>query len=374
MTKGTQSVLKINACFILILIACLFSACAKKSPLPQDSQVKAQPTSIPFATTHAESKRWYKEYLLGVIPESLAKQDAKDYENFARLYFADLSQFSPNEISNDKLAQAESFTHFAQEMLQEFAFIQNQNLVIAPWGLFQSKISLNNNVLSASVVAKISSEINQLEDESYENLNNIILALNLLALTKKYTNQNSTNKITQKITGMTNYVLPDSIYSLLLYRILYAKYVEKFQSSYLLNLMAQQFPDSTISASNEILRTQIKRNDMKTIREYFAFTPFDPTNPLSIAQCRAGNTRYPKQSSCIQTTFMQWLVYLQSSLRRHNSQYVLPIFTDSKLCLLIARDKTIIYPNNKGRFCKNLALTWQDYQKSRKSSRQNLQN
>lgn len=355
----------------LFLTILLFNACAKKeAPLPQDlkSQIKMQKPSIPFATTQAQSNQWYKEHFTKITPKSLNKKAAQEYEQFAKLYFADLSQLQPTNthIPKDKLLQSVSFTQFAQEMLQEFAFIQNQGLIIAPWGLFQSDIVLSNNVLSASFVANIAAEISQFENESYESLNAIVLAYNLLELTKRYTNQATTNQTTQKITGITHYVIPDSLYSFLLYRILYAKYAEKFQSSYLLNLMAKQFPDSTLKASNKILYTQTKYNDIKTMQKYFSFTPFEPTNPTAIAQCRAGNTHYPEQKPCIQTTFMSWLLYLQSTLIRHNTSYVLPIFADSKLCLLMARDKVIPYPNNNDSFCKNLITTWQNYQNKHK--------
>lgn len=343
-----------------------FSACAKKEvPLPQDlkTQIKTQQPSIQFATTQAESNKWYKEHFSKTLLKSLNKKDAQDYEKFVKLYFADLSKLQPANtyIPKDKLLQSVSFTRFTQEILQEFAFIQNKGLVIAPWELFQSRISLNNSVLSASFVANIAADIGEFENESYENLNNIVLANNLLYLTKKYTYLTQTSKETQKITEITQYVLPDSLYSLLLYRILYAKYVEKFESSYLLSLMSYQFPDSTLKASNKILYTQPKHNNIKTMQKYFSFTPFEPTNPLAIMQCKAGNTHYPAQRSCIQTTFISWILYLQSSLKQHNSKYVLPIFTDSKLCLLLTQDDIVMYPHNESLFCKNLITTWQSY-------------
>ena len=373
MTKGMRIESKLQGSIhiiSLILIILLFSACAKKETLkPQDlkTQIKEQQPSIPFATTQDQSNQWYKEHFTKILPKSLNKKDAQDYEQFAKLYFADLSQLQPTSkhIPKDKLLQSVSFTNFAQEVLLEFAFLQNQGLAIAPWEAFQSNIILYNSVLSASFVANVAAEINQFENESYGNFNAIVLAYNLLTLTKKYTNQAVTSQTTQKITGITSYMLPDSLYSFLLYRILYAKYAEKFQSSYLLNLMAKQFPDSTLKASNKILYTQVKYNDVKTMQKYFSFTPFEPTNPISIAQCRAGNTLYPEQTLCIQTTFIAWLIYLQSTLIRHNTNYVLPVFTDTKLCLLIAKDRIIPYPNNNGNFCKNLIESWQSYKRTK---------
>lgn len=365
MIKGMLEFRLQSSAYLILIIIWLFNACAKKEvPLPQDlkTQIATHNPSIPFATTQAQSNQWYKEHFTTNLTKSLNKKDARDYEKFAKLYFADLSQLQPTNpnIPEDKLLQSVTFTQFAQELLQEFAFIRNQGLIIAPWGTFQSNIVLHNSVLSASFVANISTDLSQFENESYENLNEIVLAYNLLALTKRYANQAKTNQTTQKITGTTQYMLPDSIYSLLLYRILYAKYVEKFQSSYLLSLMAKQFPDSTLKASSKIFHTQTKYNNVKTMQRHFSLTPFEPTNPTAIAQCRAGNTHYAEQQPCIQNTFIPWLEYLQYSLRQHNSNYVLPIFTDSKLCVLIAIDRIISYPNNNGVFCKNLIIAWQN--------------
>ncbi len=364
--------------FVIYMMFCLislfFSACAKKELAPQQdikTQIKTQQPSIPFATTQAQSNKWYKEYFAPILKKSATKKGADEYEQFARLYFADLSQMQHYNahIPQDKLLQSVSFTHFAQEVFQEFLFLQEQGVVIAPWEAFQSTIVLDNSALSASFVAQIATTINQLENESYENLNSIVLASNLFKLTKKYTQQASTNTTTQKITGISSYMLPDSLYSFLFYRILYAKYVEKFQSNYILHLMAKQFPNATLKASNQILYTQPKHNNIKTMQKYFSFTHFEPTNPLAIAQCRAGDTHYPEQKACIQMAFIPWLAYLQSVLIRHNTSYVLPIFTDSKLCLLLSQDRVIVYPYNEGGFCKNLVSSWQNYQNRHKQTK-----
>lgn len=355
---------------ILYILFCIiyafFSACAKKEvPPKQDikTQIKAQQPSIPFATNKAESNKWYKEQFLPILKQSSSKKGAEEYEQFAKLYFADLSQIRDYDkrIPQDKLLQSVSFTLFAQDLFREFLFLQERGLIVAPWEAFASDIEFSNHILSASFVANIATEIEELENESYENLNNIVLAHNLLYLTQKYTYATQTSKATQKITETTQYVLPDSLYSFLFYRILYAKYMEKFQSNSILHVMSRQFPDATLKASNKILYTQQKHSNVKTMQKHFSFTPFEPTNPTAIMQCKAGNTHYPAQKKCIQTTFISWLVYLQSSLRRHNSPYVLPIFTDSKLCLLLTQDDIIIYPHNESNFCKNLITTWQSY-------------
>lgn len=348
---------------------CLFViACAKKEVAPKQdlkTQIHTQQPSIPFATTQAQSNKWYKEHFSPILKKSTNKKDAQDYEQFAKVYFADLSQIQHDNahIPQDKLLQSVSFTHFGQAMLEEFLFIQEKGLIIAPWEAFQSEIHLYNGILSASFVARLSGAIEQMENESYENLNAIVLASSLLQITQKYTNESPTNTKTKDITGMANYVLPDSLYSYLFYKILYAKYSEKFQSNFILHTLAQQFPDQTLKASNALLHT--KHNNIKAMRQHFAFTNFEPTNPTAIAQCKAGNTQYPKQQNCIQQTFIAWLAYLQSTLRQHNSLYVLPIFTDSKLCALIGKDSLIAYPHNNGRFCQNLIASWQNYSNAR---------
>ncbi|TLD83717.1 hypothetical protein [Helicobacter trogontum] len=354
--------------YILFYIVCLvFSACAKKEiASKQDikTQIKSQHPSIPFALNKADSNKWYKEQFLPILKKSSSKKGAEEYERFAKLYFADLSQIQDYDkhVPQDKLLQSVSFTLFAQDVFREFLFLQEMGLIVAPWEAFASDIEFGNHIISASFVAKVADEIGQFENESYENLNNIVLAHSLLRLTEKYAYVTQTSKKTRDITEIAQYVLPDSLYSFLFYRIVYAKYMEKFQSNFILHAMSRQFPSATLQASNKILYVQPQHNNIKTMQKYFSFTSFEPTNPLAIMQCRSGSMYYPAQKACIQATFISWLTYLQFSLRRHNSPYVLPIFTDSKLCLLLTQNNIVVYPYNEGTFCKNLVATWQTHQ------------
>lgn len=336
-------------------------ACANKTQnITQDikTQIKENKPSISFAKTQAQSNKWYKEYFAGNVKKLLKKQEALEYEQFAKIYFADLSQIRLDNklIATNKLLQSVSFTYFAIELLNEYAFVLSQDSNIAPWFEFKSKLDLHDNVVSASFVAQIAEQIGQFENESYENFNDIALVNNLLIITNKYSKQNNISKETQDITGLDSYNIPQSLQDFLYYKILYMKYFEKFQSNYLLNKMAIEFPKSMVNATNKILKTNFKHNNLLQMQNHFKLTNFEPTNPLAIQQCKAGSISYVDKNLCITNIFLPWIEYLQSTLKQRNSYDFFPIYTDHKLCLLVWHDKTMMYPNNKDGFCDILYI------------------
>lgn len=348
--------------FIALVLIVLLSACAKKQPkLTQDikEQIHNNQPSIPFANTKEESNQWYKTHLSPIIKESKSKKGADEYEKFAKLYFADLSQIEYNttSVQTDMLLQSVSFTMFSQEFLREFLFIMAQPLEIAPWSVFQSPLNFSDNIASANFVAQIARNLKQLENESYINLNDIILAQSLLHLTNKYSKQAHTSTKTQEITGLQEYKLPATMQSLLYYRIIYAKYFEKFQSNFILDNMTKNYPQSTLRIINQIFHTS---QTTKTMQAQFRFPRFEPSNPVIILQCKAGSDNYPSIDSCISHIFIPWIFYLQRNLQKMK-QYFLPIFIDSKLCVLVQHDKLIPYPYTQSRFCAATLQAWNSY-------------
>ncbi len=343
--------------YIVIFIAILLmNSCANKTQKVQQdikTQIKQNQPNIEFATTQAQSNKWYKEYLSSNAKKLPNKKDALDYEKFAKVYFADLSQvaFKDKLIPTDKLLQSVSFTYFAKELLDEYNFLISQDSKIAPWSEFKSQFSIKDNVISAGFVAQIAEQLNQFENESYTNFNEIVLANNLLLLTKNYSMQSKVSVKTQQITGLNTYQLPQNLRDFLHYKILYMGHFEKFQSNYLLYMMATKFPRNMINATNKILKTNFKSNDIKNMQNYFKFTRFEPTNPLAIQQCKAGSTNYMNKHDCIKYIFLPWIQYLQFTLKQKSEYTFLPIFTDSKLCLFVWEDKFVKYPINKDEFC-----------------------
>lgn len=359
--KFYQGIQVIRYAFMLV-IALIFVACAKKQPTTtQDlkTQIQGNAPSITFAQTKSENNHWYKTHLYPIAKSSKNKNVNKELEIFAKLYFADLSQIFPKNpvIPKDKLLQSVSFTYFTQNLFQEYLFLMTQDSILAPWEYFWSPIDFGNSIESASFVANIADSMQYLENQSYNNLNNIVLANSLLDITQKYTDNQTTSNLTQNITDIKSYILPQHLRSLLFYKILYFTYLEKFESNFILDSMATHKPTSMLQAMQRFYLSTPPKNQ-KSLQTQFKFPNFDPSNPVSLMQCKAGNSNFRQISSCIHAVFIPWIKDLQVILRKQAQNYFFPIFTDSKLCLVIESSRIIKYPNNNERFCNALYQTW----------------
>ncbi|RDU66727.1 hypothetical protein CQA53_02855 [Helicobacter didelphidarum] len=415
-----QMSIKYVQCIVVFIVSIFFfTACTKKIETQVPKNLKEQITTgkidIPFATSKSESNAWYKKHFSTILKDSKNAIQAKPYENFAKLYFADLSQIAYKNkfINQSKLAQSVSFTLFSQELLREYLFIQDQKAIIASWSDFKSTIDFTPSIESANFVVRVSENIKAFENESYQYYNEVVLANSLVELTNKYNKQAQTSQKTQEITGLKHYHIPQDLASFLYYRILYIKYFEKFQTTFLLDKMVKNYPTEMLKATNNIFNTQ---NNLKNIQLQYNFQRFEPTNPVSIQQCKALSNNYPYSNRCIQEIFIPWLDYLHDNLRkiRQDSQLTLrqqninpsiknekkqkskknskkknkkelqdsqtinisqenvkpnralPIFVDSKLCLLLEYDRTILYPQNQSQSCQSLYYEWEKYRKTRK--------
>lgn len=360
---------------ILILSLILFCACAKKAEIKTNTkdikeQVETKEVVIPFAKNKAESDEWHEKYFAPILKDSKVSKNsdlAKEYETFNKLFFADLSQMEYENalIDTKTLAQSVVFTYFSQEFMREYLFINQQNIVIAPWSEFNSKINFKENIESSHFVLQIAQNmtnesfsnalnsanlntdsIRSLQNKSYINFNNAVLGNSLLKLSDMYYDSGDVMGVSHEITGLTSYQLPQNLESLLYYRILYFKYHEKFESNYLLDRFAFKYSQETIEALHPILQRKFNESELKS---QFRFPNFEPTNPISISQCKGGSDIYPFKSECIKDVFLKWIIYLEKSLKGRD--YVFPIYIDSKLCLLIGIDKNILYPQNTSEFC-----------------------
>lgn len=364
--------------FFLLLLVTLLSACAKKATqtptLDIKEQIKTQKVSIPFATNKEESKKWYKQNFEAILADSkISKksQTALEYEKFARLYFADLSQieYENEAIDTKKLIQSVIFTTFLQEFLREYIFIKNKGIEIAPWQDFSSQINFKENIQSSNFVLQIAENIDEintesktlnirtLQNESYENFNNAVLGNSLLKISDMYYDSDNVLAKSGEIAELKSYKMPRDLQSLLYYRILYFKYNEKFESNYLLDRFAFLYSQDMINALDSILQKKfVNENELKA---QFRFQDFEPTNPVSIAQCKGGSELYPYKNDCIKYIFLEWIYYLQKELK--GTEYVAPIYIDSKLCLLVGSNNVTFYPQNNSNFCKMLQNETQEY-------------
>ncbi|MWV62262.1 hypothetical protein DCO58_05155 [Helicobacter saguini] len=354
--------------FLLLLLVTLLAACAKKPTytltIDIKEQVETKKPSIPFATNKEESKKWYEQYFEPILKDSKVSkksQSALEYEEFARLFFADLSQieYENDLIDTKKLVQPVIFTTFSQDFMREYLFIKKQGLEIAPWQDFSSKINFKENIQSSNFVLQIAEKIDEtndsdkvpnirtLQNKSYINFNNVVLGNSLLKINDMYYGSDKVLEKSSEITGLKSYQMPRDLQSLLYYRILYFKYNEKFESNYLLDRFSFLYPQDTINALDTILQKKFEsENELKS---QFRFQNFEPTNPVSIAQCKGGSELYPYKKECIKVIFLSWISYLQKELR--GSKYVAPIYIDSRLCLLVSSDKIILYSQNTSNFC-----------------------
>lgn len=369
--------------FSMLLILTFFVACAKKPEIEPSlslkEQVQNKKLSIPFASNNAESKQWYSKYFEPILKDSKVdknSQVAKDFENFARVYFADLSQidYENEAIDTHNLAQSVVFTTFAKEFMREYLFIESKHLHISPWADFSSKIQFKENIQSSSFVLKIAESkakadsnknppLHKLQDLSYINFNDAVLGNSLLKISDVYYDSDKLLEKTKEITGLDEYKMPKNLQSLLFYRILYFKYAEKFESNYLLDRFAFLYPQYMISALDSIL--QRKFSDSEELKRQFRFQNYEPTNPVSIAECKSAKEHYPYKNECVSDIFLAWISYLQREMRENakdsnisqnsqdsiESKEVLPIYVDSKLCLLVATDSIILYPHNTSSMC-----------------------
>lgn len=349
--------LKIICQIFFIILA--FCACAKKEKLaPQDVIEKKinKQEDIPFAKNKKESSEWYKKYFAQILKDSKNADKVSDFEAFAKLYFADLYQMSYEDIKQDDLIQSVVFTHFAKELLSEYLFIKTQNINIAPWSDFSSSLSFANNIESSNFVLKISkfmessTEDSMLQNRALTNFNNAVLANSLLFITNHYAKNNSVLNKSADITGFSSYKMPRELNDYMYYRILYFKYNEKYESGYLLDRFAFQHGNSMLEAINSIFER--KTFDANELKEQFRFQDFEKTNVISIMQCKGAGSEYPFIKDCVNDVFIPWIIYLEKQLK--NTQYMLPIFVDSKLCLLIGDEKQILYPNNKSKLCDGI--------------------
>lgn len=352
-------ILKQIFCIFMILA---FVACAKKEQVaPQNTQereLKDNKTSIPFAKNKKESNEWYKKYFGDIIKDSKNGGKASDFEGFAKLYFADLSQMDYENLNDKDLAQSVVFTHFAQELLSEYLFIKSQNVEIAPWSDFSSKISFASSIESANFVLKIANliesnsqdSIETLYNRSFTNFNNVVLANSLQYITNHYANSDSLLAKSSEITGLNSYKMPRELENFLYYRILYFKYNEKYESGYLLDRFAFQHGDSMLDAINSIFER--KSGDVRELKEQFRFQNFEKSNTLAILQCKGAMSEYPFVQDCVRDVFIPWIIYLEKQLK--NTQYFLPLFVDSKLCLLVGNRRQIRYAENKSQLCESV--------------------
>lgn len=354
----------------IFIIALLFCACAKKAEIKAQKDIKeqiiTQDLSVTFPKNRQESKEWYEKYFVPILKDSkysVSKNEAREYEEFVRLFFADLSQieYENEAIKKENLAQSVIFTNFSQEFFREYLFIKSLGVKIAPWNDFSSKINFKENIQSSSFVLNImesmgesrdvdsiesSDSLRTLQNKTYLNFNHAVLGNSLLKISDMYYQSNAVLKKSSEISNLKEYNMPQDLQSLLYYRILYFKYNEKFLSNYLLDRFAFKYPQSMINALNSIL--QRKFGNASELQTQFRFQNYEPTNPVSIAQCKGADDTYPYKSECVGDIFVPWVAYLRSEVSEGE---VLPIFVDSKLCVLINRNDSILYAQNTSALC-----------------------